>query len=333
MKVGIPAGLLYHYYYPAWRAFFTELGHEVVTSGPTTKAIIDKGILFSAPEACVPIKAFTGHVIAVASRDDVAAVFVPRHCSLEPRFHFCPKIMGLPDMIRHTVVMVRSKLFLEPWIDLRHGVDSLKKPAGRVAVQLGGSTKSGLKALEVALAVHKESRSLALSGLTLPEVFMKLGGHGSQVASDAQAAQSSHTTPIVGVLGYPYNIYDRFLAMDMVGKLKSLGIAIKTFEMTDYMQLRQDTDYVDRSLFWTFSDWIYRAGLEMIRTKSISGVIHVTSFGCGPDAIVGKLLDLEAKTFDKPYLTMRIDEHTGDSHLATRLEAFADVVRERGYTL
>ena len=43
IKVGIPRALLYYYYYPLWRTFFTELGAEVVLSQPSNKEFWKQG--------------------------------------------------------------------------------------------------------------------------------------------------------------------------------------------------------------------------------------------------------------------------------------------------
>ena len=60
--------------------------------------------------------------------------------------------------------------------------------------------------------------------------------------------------------------------------------------------------------------------------NKVDGLIHVTAFGCGPDAMVGKLIELEAKTSGEiPYLKILVDEHTGDAGLMTRIEAFTDM--------
>ena len=52
-------------------------------------------------EACLPVKAFFGHVAYLAGKAD--ALFVPRFVSIEHGAFICPKLMGLPDMIRARV--------------------------------------------------------------------------------------------------------------------------------------------------------------------------------------------------------------------------------------
>ena len=104
-RVGIPRTLAYYTYYPFWQALLTGLGATCVVSRPTTKATLDTGIEAAVSEACVPIKLFFGHVQELidewrAGRIDM--LFVPRLVSWDKKTVFCPKFLGLPDMVRCT---------------------------------------------------------------------------------------------------------------------------------------------------------------------------------------------------------------------------------------
>ncbi|MDD2554701.1 MAG: acyl-CoA dehydratase activase-related protein, partial [Desulfotomaculaceae bacterium] len=98
MKIGIPRSLLYYYYYPLWRVFFEELGAEVVLSSHSAKGILAEGLKNAVDEVCLPVKMFYGHVLDLAGKADM--IFLPRIVSVEKREYICPKILGLPDMIR-----------------------------------------------------------------------------------------------------------------------------------------------------------------------------------------------------------------------------------------
>lgn len=64
--------------------------------------------------------------------------------------------------------------------------------------------------------------------------------------------------------------------------------------------------------------------------KEVDGVIHVTAFACGPDAMVDRLMELEAKKRGQiPFMSIMVDEHTGEAGIRTRIEAFVDMLRYR----
>jgi len=97
-RVGIAASLLYYHYFYLWKTFFEELGLEVVVSSPTNKKIVENGVKKAVDDICLPVKLTFGHVMDLAGRVDY--LFIPRLVSLEPDAFTCPKIIGLPDMIK-----------------------------------------------------------------------------------------------------------------------------------------------------------------------------------------------------------------------------------------
>ena len=80
-------------------------------------------------------------------------------------------------------------------------------------------------------------------------------------------------------------------------------------------------------MFWTFSNNVIRAAYHFFERQDVDGVIHITAFGCGPDFIVDKLMEIDAKNYKMPFLTITLDEHTGQEGLNTRLEAFVDMLK------
>ena len=99
--VGIPRGLFFYDYFPMWKTFLEELGVKVIVSDRTTKNILDEGCKSSVDEACLPVKVFHGHVKSLEGKVDY--VLIPRYTSISRNEYICPKIGGLPDMIRHTL--------------------------------------------------------------------------------------------------------------------------------------------------------------------------------------------------------------------------------------
>ena len=59
------------------------------------------------------------------------------------------------------------------------------------------------------------------------------------------------------------------------------------------------------------------------------GIIHLISFGCGPDSLVGELVERRARRKGFPFLLLTLDEHSGETGLLTRLEAFVDTLQWR----
>jgi predicted nucleotide-binding protein (sugar kinase/HSP70/actin superfamily) len=130
----------------------------------------------------------------------------------------------------------------------------------------------------------------------------------------------------IGVIGYVYNVYDCVLSMDILNRLRQLGASSVTFEMLKNNEINRPLHGLRKTLFWTFSKNLLGTAYQFFNDPTIDGIIHVTAFGCGPDSFLGKILELDSAKYAKPLMTIRIDEHSGENHLQTRVEAFVDMI-------
>ena len=82
--------------------------------------------------------------------------------------------------------------------------------------------------------------------------------------------------------------------------------------------------------FWHYSNLVIWSLYYYLKQPQIDGIIHVTAFACGPDAMVDKLMELEMKKHNHiPFMSLTIDEHSGEAGIRTRLEAFVDMIKFR----
>lgn len=302
---------------------FELLEYEVVLSDTTHKHLVEKGIKVTVAEICVPIKIFNGHIINLMEKD-VDLIFVPRFISVEKNFWFCPKFMGLPELVGYTVPGARA-LLLSADIEGK-SEDICEYKNYQNLCNLPGITPARLKtALLGASAYWRRFRKICKAGYTIDEAE-KLCAEGGEVPPAENKADYRVT---LGVLGYVYNIYDPFASLDILTKLRSMGVQVVTFEMVEEETILSRRKGREKNLYWTFSDKLAGAGESFIEREDIDGMIYVTAFGCGPDSIVGKFLELDSEASHKPMMTLRIDEHTGESHLQTRLEAFVDMIARK----
>jgi len=317
ITIGIPKALLYWYYIPFFKTLFEELGFKVVVSENTNKDIINKGVIHSVPELCAPVKINNGHVVELMEKG-VDFVFVPRFVSINKHEIFCPKFMGLPDLTIHSIPELGDKM-------LTFKIDVRKEFIGdyKSYLQLGekfGIEKAKLKnAVKAAYNAWINSRKKSLKGINLKNV-------NSGIIKEKKINKSGIN---IGLMGYVYNIYDSYLSMDITDKLESMGIGYTTFEMIEDESIYAQTKKLDKTLFWTFSNKVLGAGLDLLENGKIDGLVHITAFGCGPDSFLGKIFEIEAEKANIPFLTIRVDEHSGENHLITRIEAFGDMLRRK----
>ncbi len=327
VKVGIPRSLAYYSFYPLWRVFLEKLSAEVIVSAATNRKILEEGIRETVNDACIPIKIFHGHVFDLAGRVDY--IFVPRMISADGKSTFCPKFLGLPDMIRFT------GSGLPELIDARYDCSGF--PGGQFRFFFSVAHSLGVRnpfkiisAAASALRRHREYNLLLSKGLKPAEAREVIFGQkqeGDYLAGSKPGGQGKAKKAVVALLGYPYAIYDSFISAGVYDKLVKLGVEVITYDQIPLREMRRISKQLPQNFFWYYSNKVFWAGLYLLEQKKyIDGIIHVTAFGCGPDAMVDKTLELEAKAAGVPFLGLTIDEHTGEGGVQTRLEAFVDML-------
>ncbi|MGE5588348.1 MAG: acyl-CoA dehydratase activase-related protein [Clostridia bacterium] len=337
--VGIPRALLYYHYYPMWKVFFESLGGAVVTSGETTRAVLDAGTRVTVDEACLPIKVFHGHVLALAGKCDY--VFVPRLVSVERRAFICPKFMGLPDMIRCNCPGIPS--VIDSCINLSRSTREYIRAVystGRVFTR---------NALRIVAAHNRARAALATytryveGGMTPDEALAVMDmmpprdeparGDMATTSSPPGAARSVRGGPggvVIGLVGHPYVIYDPFVSMNVIRRLREMGATVLTSDMLPAATTEREAAKFPRRVFWTLGRRLLGAGFHFLRSGTVQGCLHMRAFACGPESLIGEILEREAaRRRAVPFATITVDEHTGEAGVLTRLEAFVDVVKRR----
>lgn len=322
LKVGIPRALLYYYYYPLWKGFFNALGLEVVVSSKTTKPILNNGVKHSVDDACMPVKLFFGHVLDLKGKVDY--LFIPRMVSVERKAYICPKFLGLPDMIRYNIPD------LPPIIDVAVNMSRKENNLYNAFVEVGkvftGNPLVIRKAFKKGLEEQERFHRLNRLGF-MPHETIEQMDKGLVAQNFAPRQEGSLT---VGVIGHGYNIYDAYVSMNVIQKLREMGARVVTADNLQDQTIEDRAAELPKRLFWTLGRKMIGSAFHFMRSDGIDGIIHVASFGCGPDSFTGEIIERHLRRSKHiPFLNLTIDEHTGEAGVITRLEAFLDMIRWR----
>jgi predicted nucleotide-binding protein (sugar kinase/HSP70/actin superfamily) len=93
---------------------------------------------------------------------------------------------------------------------------------------------------------------------------------------------------------------------------------------------RQVSD-LSKEIYWSSGREIVGSLFHFL-SSGVDGVIFLTSFKCGIDALLQEFIKRRLKVrggSPVPLLILSFDEHTGREGLTTRLEAFRDVIEQR----
>lgn len=308
LTVGIPRAMTYYQHGRLWENFFTLLGCSIQLSPETNRRILDNGVALCSNETCLPVKVMAGHVYELAGKCDV--IFIPRYKSTERNEKCCPKLCGLPDMMR---LNLRGKAdIMEVAIDVDKDDKNTDETLGAVAEKIGVSQKAAKEAFET--AVRNKLNADAKSRLAKE---MEIGSF-----SDKKT---------VAVLGHPYMIYDRFLSMNLIGKLKARGLNVITPDTFDHgTRSKNAYPYFGEKYFYAIGSDNLGCAYACAKRPEVAGIIYLTPFACGIDSLVTELISRHLKTVrDMPYMVLSVDEHTGEAGFDTRIEAFLDMLSNR----
>ncbi|MBN2404507.1 MAG: CoA activase, partial [Coriobacteriia bacterium] len=309
-RIGIPRIAEFFDLYPMWKAYFTELGFDVVLSDPTNRPIINEGLEHIVAETCFPIKVAHGHV-ANLLRKRVQYLFLPAIISLEHTFrgmqrsYACPYVQSIPYLLQSAMALdATGAEVLAPIFHMERGEKHVRQVFRDLAHRLGKPAAESDRALAEGFAALRRFES-----------------HGEARGREILASLPAGAIAMV-IVSRPYNGCDPGLNLDLPGKLRDLGVLAIPM---DFLPLsEQDISRDFPNMYWKYGQKILAAA-RVVAQDSRLNALYITNFGCGPDSFISKFFSRELR--GKPYLTIEVDEHSADVGAITRCEAFIDSLK------
>ncbi|GJQ50544.1 MAG: acyl-CoA dehydratase activase [Candidatus Kuenenia stuttgartiensis] len=309
-KIGIPQVSTFYDLFPMWKAFFTEMGLEVITSRDTNKDIIYNGVEVITAETCFPIKVAHGHVIDMLERE-IDYLFLPSVINLThsskniTHSYACPYVQCIPYLVRSGIDLdKRGFKTLSPVIHFEYGMEFLVKTLHKIAKSVGVTGGVVEKAIETALE--------AQSAFT-----EKLEARGKEILDTIADDEKAFI-----LISRSYNGCDTGMNLGLPEKLRDLGILVIPL---DYLTLDiEEVSHDYPNMYWKTGQRFIAAARLIAKDKRLYP-LYITNFGCGPDSFISKFFYKELA--GKPCLTIEIDEHSADVGAITRCEAFIDSLK------
>jgi len=169
---------------------------------------------------------------------------------------------------------------------------------------------------------------MAETGSMPLQAIDKITGITEQGTKELQGTATSPDLTIA-IVGHAYLLYDEHINYELIHRLEQYGVRVLTPEMlTKHEQDAAVTRLVGQA-YWTYEADVVGAGGHYLLNK-IDGVIGVMAFGCGPDSLMMEMLRHEAGNQQStPFMCITIEEHTSETGVITRLEAFLDMIQHR----
>lgn len=298
LVIGLPRALLYHRYAKLWHGFFSGLGIRTVDSGPTSRKVLEDGSSLAVDEACLSLKVFLGHVSELVGSCDY--ILVPRISNFGRHRNMCVRFEALYDLTRN-VFRDSGQKFLAYNIDALEGQEE-EAAFLELGCELGYSKKESKKAYASA---KKEEQELWKAAVRKNDALYRTDGLKILIAA------------------HSYVIKDFYIGKPVTDGLKKLGVTpIRADVVNREAAIKRSTE-LSPTCKWELNREII--GSIAAHADEVDGIILLSAFPCGPDAMVNDLLARKIKRV--PLLNLVLDSQTGTAGIETRLESFVDIIR------
>ncbi len=306
VRVGMPRVMMFFDLFPFWKAFFTEIGAQVVLSEPTNRPIINSGSDVMTTETCFPIVVSHGHVLDLLE-EDVDWIFVPSVINLEHEAdgvvhsYACPLAQGLPYLLESAISFPEGgPQLLAPVFHFERGRRAVEKSLRELASQLGVPAGRVSGAIESAWDALERFRGFCRR-------------RGEEVLESLPADEHA-----IVIVSRPYNGCDAGMNLAIPDKLRDLGVLAIPL---DFLPLELEPLGEEfPHMYWKYGQRIL-AGAKFMAERPNLHALYITNFRCGPDSFISKFFD---RLLGEPYLTIEVDQHSADVGAITRCEAFID---------
>jgi predicted nucleotide-binding protein (sugar kinase/HSP70/actin superfamily) len=146
----------------------------------------------------------------------------------------------------------------------------------------------------------------------------------------------------VKLVGESYCVVEPFINFGIIARMGEMGVLVDPFltahRWLGFHGFRIGNDEVRRMRRLSAPYWRYCVGGEdqnsvgqllLAAQQGFDGVIHVHPFGCMPGTVVQPTMARAARDTGIAYLPLSLDEHTSETGVLTRLEAFVSLLEKR----
>lgn len=288
--------MLYYRYGVLWKNFFELLGLNVVLSPQTNREILTLGTNNTIDECCLSYKIYIGHALYLSKICDY--ILVSRVCDYGKKDKVCTRLNGTYDNLKHLIPQ-------EQLID--YNIDHTKRK-----YEFFGFLKMGLN-------FTKNIPKIIYSYLYAKE---KQKQYDKNKANEEKNKLTKPNKKIL-IMSHFYNIQDKFISNYITTYLENNNLIPIYSNNIDKKTATTYSEYFSNTLYWKYSKEM--VGSFYYYQHQIDGVIYISTYPCGVDALVNNLLMLKNK--DLPTLNLLIDENITELSLETKLESFIDIIK------
>jgi predicted nucleotide-binding protein (sugar kinase/HSP70/actin superfamily) len=221
----------------------------------------------------------------------------------------------IENLVKDLRISTETKI-LSPIVDLKE-----KNDWDTVFEQLGGEL--GCKSSKIKEATKKTEEAQKDFHAKLQQGFLP-----TEIFK-GEDKQGKSNDLVIGIAGHSYLLYDSYLSLNLIAKIRKMGAYLLTPEMISCKEIKKAVATLPKPLFWNYQKETFGAVWNWCQKQKVDGIIHLPSFPCGPDSVMGTFIDAEAKRAGIPLMHINIDEQSAEAGVRTRIEAFVDMIQRK----
>lgn len=300
-RVGIPKCFSVYTLYPLYSWFFHTLGIETFLSDE----VPHEGVARIESSYCFPAEIAHGAVQDCRNKG-ADYIFLPHFRdmpSYEEKVHanFCPITQSLPYYIHKAFPDIPDEKFLPLIVSFKFGKEKTLEFFIKTGKQLNISEDRIRQAFNIAYEKQEE-------------YFKKAKALGEHALKEAE----KNKTPVIALLGRPYNSFTRDANMGIPRKFTTRGYTIIPYDILPF-----ETESIFENMYWYYGQQDMKAA-TMLKDYDNIFVTYITNFSCAPDSFMLHYIKWIMGT--KPFLILELDSHSADAGIDTRVEAFLDII-------
>lgn len=351
MKVAFP---YFGYDTISLKTFIEHLGAQVCLPPPLTEKTLSLGTKYSPELICLPFKITLGNLIEGLENgaDTLFMAAGARKCRFG-YYHYIQEIILKQIGNGHRFFPISQYTPFDFFFKKIPRIFSVS-PARVIATTYLLLQQSALverfrslirkaRVIDYRKAITQEKQALALLNNVKTQNQIKKTKKALDALFDNTKKIPSHTIKI-GLVGEIYIMLEPFANHDIEKKLGKMGIWVWN-KRSLYRHLKHllHIDHLSIKYKLQASPYLKASpGGEAINTvgearsfirRGVDGIIHIYPFTCMPENIAFEALQKMSEDYSIPLLSLSIDEHTSQTGLLTRLEAFVDLIKRRKTTI
>ena len=339
-------------------ALLRMLGAEVVLPPKPTRATLELGARLAPETMCVPFKITLGNMVRCLEAGADTLVYVTGSWSC--RFGYYGRLQAqilrdegfefrLLELSHDRVPAIINEVRM-----LNHGRISSAVVNGLRALRAGWLKSTAVDEAEARCrqtmpAAKDPGACRRLLDAMLEEIrtaekpaAVRRIRRSARVRFAALPANDRTRMPRVKLVGESYCVVEPFINFDVVARLGEMGVLADPFltahRWLGFHGFRLGKSEVRRMRALSAPYWRYCVGGEdqnsvgqllLAAQDGFDGVIHVHPFGCMPGTVVQPTMARAARDTGIAYLPLSLDEHSSETGILTRLEAFVSLIEKR----